>query len=149
MLLGIPALARCFPPVARWFKPLRGYFIRRMYGDPKRLTLETLVSHFQPLDRTGVLEHGVQIVKTWWTDMRQVQAVLPKICKIPTLIVWGSRDRTVDPASAVPLSSNFESVRTAIIQSAGHLPYEECPEEFLEVVEPFLHGSLPTALRGK
>lgn len=137
-LLRIPVVAKFFPTVGRWVKPLRGYFIRRMYGDPSRLTLETMRSHFLPLDRRGVLEHGVHIVKTWPNDMHELEATLPKISAIRTLIVWGSRDRTVDPASAGPLSANFLSVQVAIIEGAGHLPYEECPKEFLEVVEPFL-----------
>jgi pimeloyl-ACP methyl ester carboxylesterase len=106
-----------------------------------------MLSHFKPLDRQGVLEHGLQIVSTWQNDMRELEAILPAISMIPTLIVWGSLDRTVDPASAARLAACFESVDTAVIDGAGHLPYEECPEDFLEVVGPFLQQSVPSDAR--
>lgn len=146
-LLRIPAIAAWFPMIARWARPLQSYFVRRMYGDPCRLTEETLLSHFKPLARTGVLEHGVGIVKTWREDMDVLTAALPKIAKIQTLLIWGSRDRTVDPSSAIPLSRCFESARVEILNGAGHLPYEECPDEFLSVIKPFLKaGPTPTVV---
>jgi len=142
-LLRIPVIAACFPAIGRWARPVQGYFVRRMYGDPARLTEETLISHFQPLERPGVLENGVSIVKTWREDMDVIKAALPKIAKIPTLLVWGSRDRTVDPASAVPLSRCFESARIEVMEGAGHLPYEECPEEFCRILMNFRNTAPP------
>jgi 4,5:9,10-diseco-3-hydroxy-5,9,17-trioxoandrosta-1(10),2-diene-4-oate hydrolase len=138
--LRIPAIAAWFPTISRWARPVQGYFVRRMYGDPKRLTAETLESHFRPLDRPGVLEHAVSIVRTWRADMAELEAALPRISKIPTLLIWGSRDRTVDPASAFPLSRQFESAEIKIVDGAGHLPYEECPQEFMTILEPFLQA---------
>ena len=141
-LLRIPAIAACFPTISRWARPVQGYFVRRMYGDPTRLTAETLQSHFKPLSRPGVLEHAVGIVRTWRADMAELEAALPGISRIPTLLIWGSRDRTVDPASAFPLSRQFESAEIEILDGAGHLPYEECPHEFVSIVEPFLQAGL-------
>ncbi len=137
-LLRRSVIASCFPRFARWARPLQGYFVRRMYGDPSRLTDETLASHFNPLKRPGVLEHGVAIVMTWRADMAELQAALPRIPNIPILLVWGNLDRTVDPASATTLSQHLPSCRIAIVKGAGHLPFEECPEEFCRIIEPFL-----------
>lgn len=138
-LLRVPAIAAGFPAFARWARPAQAYFVRRMYGDPARLTDETLNSHFKPLARPGVLEHGVGIVKTWREDMELLKAALPNIAKLPTLLIWGSRDRTVDPRSALPLSSCFASARIEVMEGAGHLPYEECPEEFTQILMDFLN----------
>jgi pimeloyl-ACP methyl ester carboxylesterase len=137
-LLRRPAIAACFPPLARWARPLQGYFVRRMYGNPRRLTAETLASHFNPLKRPGVLEHGVSMVRTWRTDMAELQAALPGIPKIPILLVWGSLDRTVDPASSTPLSRHLPPCLIAVVEGAGHLPFEECPEEFCRIVDGFI-----------
>jgi len=142
-LLRMPAIAAYFPAFARWARPAQAYFIRRMYGDPARLTEETLISHFKPLARPGVLEHGVGIVKTWREDMELLRAALPSIANLPTLLIWGSRDRTVDPKSAVPLSRCFESARIEIMEGAGHLPYEECPTEFTQILMDFLNPGHP------
>jgi len=88
--------------------------------------------------RKGVLEHAVKIVRNWDADMQELTEIMPQISMIPTLLVWGSKDRAVDPASAATLSRNFKMFRTAVMQGAGHLPYEERPEEFVRIVTDFL-----------
>jgi pimeloyl-ACP methyl ester carboxylesterase len=142
-LLQLSRVGAIFPPVARWARPLQGYFIRRMYGDPGRVTDEILSSHLLPIRRRGILEHGVGIVRTWSADMKAMERALPSVSNIPTLLVWGGRDRTVDPASAIPLSRCFESAEVAIIEGAGHLPYEEFPEKFAQIVLDFLAHTHP------
>jgi pimeloyl-ACP methyl ester carboxylesterase len=77
--------------------------------------------------------------------MQELQTVLPQISRVPTLLVWGSKDRTVDSASAQPLFRNFQSAQIAIIEGAGHLPYEESPEEFSRIVLEFLQSSAASA----
>lgn len=127
-------VAAVFPRVARHLMPLQAYFIRRMYGDPSRITPGTISGYRKPLIRRGVLEHAVRIVKTWDEDMSKLQQALAAIAHIPVLLVWGSRDRVVDPASLEFMRRKFERSETSIIEGAGHLPYEECPEEFSRVV---------------
>jgi pimeloyl-ACP methyl ester carboxylesterase len=82
--------------------------------------------------------------------MQELQAILPRISHIPTLLFWGSKDRTVDPASAEPLRKNFQRAQLAVIDGAGHLPYEEFPEEFSRVVTDFLDpATAPAVPSGK
>ena len=81
-------------------------------------------------------------VATFWLKL---QAVLPQLRNVPTLLVWGSKDRAVDAASAEPLRSNFQSAQFAVIEGAGHLPYEECPEEFSRIVTDFLQSAPASA----
>ena len=113
------------------------YFVRRMWGDPKRITQETLDGYALPLVRPGVFEHAVKIVRTWRADMAELEETLPKIAHIHTLLVWGSKDRVVDPNSAEHIMEHLPGTQIAIIQGAGHLPYEECPEQFCGIVESF------------
>jgi pimeloyl-ACP methyl ester carboxylesterase len=140
-MLRLPVVRTIFPPFGRLAKPLQKYFLRRMYGDPRLITDETVSSHLISILRVGVLEHGVEIVRTWSEDMQMMKGALRRVAKIPTLLVWGSRDRTVDPASAIPLSQHFENVRVAVIEGAGHLPYEECPVKFAPILLDFLAES--------
>src|SRR5260370_34180014 len=122
------------------------YFLRRMWGDPRRITPEIYRGYSAPLRRRGTLEHAVKIVRTWWDDMRELQAILPQISQVPILLVWGSKDRTVDPASTEPLRRYFQSTQVAIIEGAAHLPYEESPEEFSPIVLGFLQSSPASAV---
>jgi len=137
-LLNLPGINRIFPPVARGVRPLHALFVRRMYGDRSRVTQETLRGYSLPLMREGVFEHAIKIARTWRADMRILQTALPSASGIPTLIVWGNRDRLVDPASAEILSRNFKLSRVVVLPGAGHLPYEECPQEFASTVGAFL-----------
>jgi pimeloyl-ACP methyl ester carboxylesterase len=149
-LLRNRMVAAVFPNLARPMRPLHKYFLRRAWGDPRRISPEIYRGYSAPLRRVGVLEHAVKIVQTWKPDMQELQASLPQLSGIPTLLVWGDKDRTVDPASAEPLGRHFQSSQLAIIQGAGHLPYEECPEEFTRVVTDFLKPAPASAgLNGK
>jgi pimeloyl-ACP methyl ester carboxylesterase len=136
-LLRRAAVGEVFPKLARSVHPMHRYFVRRMWGDPKRITQETLDGYALPLVRPGVFEHAVKIVRTWRADMAELESTLPKITHIPTLLVWGSKDRVVDPDSAEQIKEHMPETQIAIIQDAGHLPYEECPEQFCGIVESF------------
>ena len=137
-LLRNPAVAWIFPKLARPMRGLHSYFVRRMYGDPSKITRETLQGYARPLAMPGRFEHGVKIVRTWGEDMRELEAILPRISGVSTLFVWGSKDRVVDLESAEHLGRHFQRVRTAVMSGAGHLPQEECPEEFCRIVADFL-----------
>jgi pimeloyl-ACP methyl ester carboxylesterase len=137
-LLRVPVVASIFPKLARPMRGLNSYFVRRMYGDPHKINRETLEGYARPLAMPGRFEHAVKIVRCWNEDMKGLEAMLPSISDIPALILWGSRDRVVDPATAEQLRHCFKNVQTAVISGAGHLPYEECPDEFCRIVNQFL-----------
>lgn len=137
-LLRNPYMALLFPRVARAVRPMHRFFVRRMWGDPNHITRETLDGYVRPLIRPGVFEHAVKIVRTWSSDMSELESTLPKIVAIPTLLVWGSKDRVVDPKSADSMARLLPGSRVAIVNGAGHLPYEECPEEFSRILQEFL-----------
>jgi pimeloyl-ACP methyl ester carboxylesterase len=52
----------------------------------------------------------------------------------------------VYPSSAVPLAKYFPNSKTIIFPGVGHLPYEECPEEFNQALIEFL-TERPTAAK--
>jgi pimeloyl-ACP methyl ester carboxylesterase len=137
-LLGNPIIALLFPMLARAVNPVHKYLVRRMWGDPRLVSNETLDGYTRPLGRRGVFEHAGKIVQTWHLDMREIELTLPKIAGIPTLLVWGSRDRVVDLRSVEIMTQRLPSARLAVIEGAGHLPYEENPEEFNRIMSEFL-----------
>ena len=63
---------------------------------------------------------------------------MPRIAHIPTLLIWGSLDAAVYPASAAKLKHRFNNCRLVMFEGVGHLPYEEAPEEFIRAVAEFL-----------
>jgi pimeloyl-ACP methyl ester carboxylesterase len=115
-----------------------------MWGDPKLATRETLDGYIRPLVRHGVFEHAGKIVQSWNPDMGELEATLPKIAGIPTLLIWGSKDRVVDLRSAEIMAQRLPGARVAVMKGAGHLPYEENPEEFSRIVREFLENARST-----
>jgi pimeloyl-ACP methyl ester carboxylesterase len=110
----------------------------RLYGDRSKIPPDSLAGYKAPLAIPGLFEHALSIVRTWAADLRELEALLPKIATIPTLLMWGSKDPAVYASSLLPLSRHFNNVQTIVFPGVGHLPYEECPTEFDQVLIKFL-----------
>ena len=120
------------------------YWHARMYGDRSRIPAGTLEGYMAPLAIPGLFEHALSIVRTWTQDLRELEATVPKLGGVPTLLMWGSKDTAVYASSAAALAKYFPNSRTIIFPGIGHLPYEECPEEFnRELIEFLTREKLP------
>ena len=117
---------------------LHSYGHARMYGDRRRIPPGTLEGYLAPLAKPGLVEHALSIVRTWTEDLHELEATLPKLAGIPTFLMWGSTDTAVYASSAGPLGKYFRSCESVIFPGVGHLPYEECPEEFNRALIAFL-----------
>jgi len=73
--------------------------------------------------------------------LRELESILPRLANIPTLLVWGSKDPAVFASSAQPLQKFFPHSKLVVFPGIGHLPYEECPEEFNRILIEFLKAS--------
>ncbi len=62
--------------------------------------------------------------------------------ELPTLIVWGEKDRVLDPSGAATLSRLMPRSRVSYLANVGHLPQIEAPREVAE----FYLQWLPTTL---
>jgi pimeloyl-ACP methyl ester carboxylesterase len=114
------------------------YWHGRLYADRSKIAPGTLEGYKSPLAIPGLFEHGLSIVRTWTADLQELEALLPTLAPIPTLLMWGSKDPAVHASSMEPLARNFTNVQTVVFPGVGHLPYEECPEEFNRALIDFL-----------
>ncbi len=114
------------------------YWHGRLYGDRNRIPPGSLEGYKAPLAMPGLFDHALSIVRTWTADLRELEALLPSLALIPTLLMWGSKDPAVYASSLEPLARHFSNVRTVVFPGIGHLPYEECPEEFNQALIKFL-----------
>lgn len=103
--------------------------LARMYGDPSRIQDGYLERYTDGLRIPGSMQHALAIVDRWYADMAALEAALPRVADIPTLLVWGDRDPAVDPASAVPLHAILRQSELHIIPTGGHVVFEELPDE--------------------
>jgi pimeloyl-ACP methyl ester carboxylesterase len=135
---GTPQGATLFRVAIARMSFLYPYWHARMYGDRRRIPPGTLEGYMAPLAKPGLFEHALSIVRTWTQDLRELETTLPKLASIPTLLMWGSNDTAVYASSAEPLAKVFRNSKSILFPGIGHLPYEECPEEFNQALIEFL-----------
>jgi len=124
-------------PQMNWLYP---YWHARMFGDRKRIPSDSFVGYLAPLAKPGLFDHALGIVRTWRDDLLELELTLPKLANIPTLLMWGTKDPAVYASSAERLAKYFPLSRTLMFPRIGHLPYEECPDEFNRALIEFLRS---------
>jgi pimeloyl-ACP methyl ester carboxylesterase len=109
-----------------------------LYADRSRIPPGTLEGYTAPLAKPGLFEHALSIVRTWTEDLGELETTLPNLANVPTLLMWGSKDSAVYASSAQRLAKYFPNSGLIVFPGVGHLPYEECPEEFNRALIEFL-----------
>ena len=64
---------------------------------------------------------------------------------IPTLIVWGERDRIIPVAHAYEALKAAPHSRLEVLPGVGHFPQSEDPETFVALLEDFIETTPPSA----
>lgn len=128
------AFLRMVWPVSR---PLYRTALARMYGDPIRLPPGTVKGYCSQIMRPGRVDNVLNTLRNWEKDVDALRAAIPKI-KAPSLLIWGTRDGAVDLRSAQALTQVLPQCQLKLIEGAGHLPFEETPEEFNRLVLDFI-----------
>lgn len=127
-------LLRMIWPVSR---PLHGLALKRMYGDPIRISPGSLEGYVSMIMRPARSRNMINILRNWRNDLDRLQGMISRV-KVPTLLAWGTRDGTVDIRSADMLRQVLPNCELALFPGVGHLPFEEVPGEFNVRILEFL-----------
>jgi pimeloyl-ACP methyl ester carboxylesterase len=130
-------VVRLLAPMTR---PVHNFFLQRLYGDTRRIPPGTLEGYSAPFRIPGTVDHAIGVLRSWERDLEELGTAISVITNIPTLLIWGDRDAAVSVRSAEVLREKFRHCELAILCGAGHLPYEEMPDEFNRIVTGFLGG---------
>jgi pimeloyl-ACP methyl ester carboxylesterase len=65
--------------------------------------------------------------------------------RVPTLVVWGDRDRLVDPALAPRLAATVPDARLLLLGGVGHVAMLEAPEPTARAVLAMVEGAAAAA----
>lgn len=66
--------------------------------------------------------------------------------KMPSLIVWGRRDRIIPVEHAQPAHNAMPGSRLELFEDAGHFPHLDDPLRFARTLEAFFHETVPARL---
>src|SRR6185312_13772581 len=67
--------------------------------------------------------------------------------EMPTLIVWGDRDKIIPVSHAHQTHDAIPNSRLEIMQGVGHFPHVEDPFRFVEILTDFLRTTEPSNYR--
>jgi pimeloyl-ACP methyl ester carboxylesterase len=111
---------------------------RRVYGKIGWFTERDIDEYWAPSQFPDVLRAQVQMLRefTWEPIDRTVLAR----CRVPTLVVFGTRDRTVRPVSTGELVAAMPDARLEWIEGGGHVVMEESPDTINRMLIDFLGG---------
>jgi 2-hydroxymuconate-semialdehyde hydrolase len=110
-------------------------FAHRYYAKASRITPETLPGFVQPLSVEKTVPMLRDVISEW--QPRRMLQQLPRLV-MPTLLVWGAEDKLVPPSCIPELQAVLPNAQVEMISETGHLVFEECPEEFNEILLRFL-----------
>ncbi len=109
--------------------------VRNVYGDPEKVTAELVDRYFELTLRAG---NRRALVKRFAQAPAGIHPERIKALKVPTLILWGGRDRLLPPADALSFQRDIAGSRLAVFGELGHVPQEEDPAASLVAVKTFL-----------
>jgi pimeloyl-ACP methyl ester carboxylesterase len=120
-----------------------------MYGGANRVVDACLQEIVDGLRQPGTVCHVLAIVRCWFADMARLRRALRRIKRIPTLLVWGDRDQTVSPNSALRLKRKLRGAELIVVPGCGHTVFEETPEQSNRIMLEWLarHPSPTPRLR--
>ncbi|GAV69176.1 Abhydrolase_6 domain-containing protein [Cephalotus follicularis] len=114
---------------------------RRAWYDATKLTTEVLSLYKAPLCIEGWDEALHEIGRLSYETVLTPQnaaSLLKAVEDVPVLVIAGVEDALVPFKSSQAMASEFVNSRLVAISGCGHLPHEECPNELLAAVTPFI-----------
>jgi pimeloyl-ACP methyl ester carboxylesterase len=135
-LFGSPVIGDILSPLLVGSRRLLRWRMKRVYDrhewvlDERRIDARHL-----PLRTAGTHRAIIRTVRHWDADRIQRDAHL---IKQPTLLLWGEQDPEVPLRDGERLHEKVPDSRLIVFRNCGHLPHEEFPETFTEVVSKFL-----------
>ena len=116
-------------------RPLVAQGLADVYGDPSKVTPELIDRYYELTLREGnrrALALRVQHL------VAGAQAERIATLKLPTLILWGSRDKLIPPPIAREFQQQIAGSQLVMLEGLGHVPHEEDPARSVQPVLKFL-----------
>ena len=137
-LASLPVANRLF----EWLLP-RGIVeasVRNVYGDANKVTPQLVDRYFELTLREGNRGALVQRFQAQALDQLGVDANVTRIraLRVPTLVIWGGRDRLIPPPMAQRFHADIAGSRLVVFDSLGHVPHEESPIATAGALQSFL-----------
>jgi len=142
--VNVPGLSESAIPF--WRTPAGAY--QRAWGrtallfahPPRSVPREWLAEQCRLALSPGYLEAHLTVLRALVDPGGQREVLVDQLplLKLPTLVVWGARDRVFPESQAKEAVAHLQEGSLAVIPDCGHMPHVECPDFFLAALEEFL-----------
>lgn len=109
--------------------------VRNVVGDPSRVTPELVQRYYDITRREG---NRAALVARFRQSGNDTDTTAIRTITVPTLVLWGGRDRLIPPENAARFGRDVVGSRVVMFPELGHVPHEEDPAATLAAVRPFL-----------
>ena len=109
--------------------------LRSVYGEPARIDDALIDRYFELALREGN-RHALGL-RLQQLEMG-AQAERIKQLALPTLVLWGGRDRLVPPANGQRFAADIRGAKLVVFDTLGHVPQEEDPAATVAAAIAFL-----------
>lgn len=108
--------------------------VRNVYGDPGKVTPELVDRYYDLALRAGNRRAlAKRFQQTMVSNSEHIRAL-----KLPTLILWGGKDRLIPPDNGREFARDIAGARLVVFDDLGHVPQEEDPERTVVEFKRFL-----------
>lgn len=110
--------------------------VRNVYGDPRKIDAVTLRRYVEFFHGEGTRAAIGKMVPT--LDFKEVDTGVLKTLDVPSLVLWGAKDRWIPPAHSAEFASRIPGAKSVMYPGLGHIPMEEAPEQVIADLRAFL-----------
>ena len=134
-LFGSPVVGDVVSPLLIGSRRLLRRRMKRVYDHHSWVLDERRVdARHLPLRAAGTQRAIIRTVRAWDAERISNDAHL---IKQPTLLLWGENDLEIPLADGERLHQEIPGSRLVVFLNCGHIPHEEYPEAFTNVVTDF------------
>jgi pimeloyl-ACP methyl ester carboxylesterase len=134
-VFGAPLVGDVVSPLLIGSRRLLRLRMKRVYDRHSWVLDERRVdARHQPLRASGTQRAMVRTVRRWNAEQISRDAHL---IRQPTLLLWGENDIEIPLEDGERLHREIRGSRLIVFLNCGHLPHEEYPEAFTEIVRDF------------
>ncbi|MCE5209118.1 MAG: alpha/beta hydrolase [Chloroflexi bacterium] len=134
-LFNLRQVDRLGPLFIRLVSGRAGKLLERAWHDPSLMTQDIVEGYFRPFQVDNWDTALWELVKA--RSNPQIKPRLEEL-SLPVLVITGDDDHVIPIWQSQRLAKAIPDARLVVIENCGHIPQEECPEEFLSAVEAFL-----------
>ena len=135
-LLNSPQMRRIGPLFARMLGGSED-FVRMTYLEPDRISAERMDLNLAMTRVHNWDQAYWEYLRVWGADAPDIQSRIGEIQQ-PALVLCGEEDAVVPLADSQRLHEELPNADLVVIPACGHVPQEECPQQFEAAVGDWL-----------